>query len=343
MAIQLVARPGLPGVDFANPAASRAWICAHLREEVTLRGQPHPKVYLCGAGFIETFDLDAMARREPGCDPGMTFQALRRRRGVQRCFLVIGAEGNDDEGNERRWAVVFEEVDVADGRRWWMGMLAYRANPVTGLGDVIGDWSLPAHDTDNPAALPPFVRDFAMPRPGGRPAEIRDAAKRWMPDIRYRFGELAGDPPADAKGMIELTGGLGVVMGLLSGDLQGVVVVRIAERSWEVFELSGDLPAPLLEMVRWIANHRLPMADGVAIAQIAVRPQDQPPLPGVQVIGELGGLFVETWAPVRFPEGPKGKKVVEQIQWWEARPVPDNKRWIGVASKAPLDDGTPEA
>lgn len=143
--------------------------------------------------------------------------------------------------------------------------------------------------------------------------------------------------------MVELRGRLGVVREILAGELEGVVVVWIAGRTWEVFELSGDLPAPLLGLVRWFANHRAPMADGVAIAQVAIRPEEQPPAPGVQVIGELGGRFVETWAPILFPDGPKGKPVVEQIQGWEARPAPAARRWIGVASTAQLDDGSPQA
>ena len=204
--------------------------------------------------------------------------------------------------------MVFEEVDVADGRRWWMGMLEFTTDPASGLGHPVGDWQLPTRDTDNPADLPPFVTAIAAPPPGGRPAAIAEPSDIWEPDIKFAFGELPAhvEPPKDAKQMVELTAALGVVNELLTDRHQGTVVVRVAGRSWEQFVLGGDMPGPLLEMVRWIANHRLPAADGVAVAMIAIRPQDQPQVPGVQVIGEKDGQFVETWAPIEFPEGPKG-------------------------------------
>lgn len=176
MAIQLVRRPGVDSVNFEDAAASRAWIRDHVRDEVKVKGQVHPKVYLLGKGFVETFDLDAMSRKEPGADLGMTFQILRRRNNVQRCFLVLGAQGVDQGGAEHTWAVVFEEVDVADGRRWWMAMLEYKTDTATGIGHPLGDWQQPQRDTNKPAELPPFLVQVAAPPPGGRPAGIRDAA-----------------------------------------------------------------------------------------------------------------------------------------------------------------------
>ena len=209
------------------------------------------------------------------------------------------------------------------------------------MGHPVGDWQQPPRDTSNPAELPPFLVQVAAPPPGGRPAGIRDASDTWQPDIKFAFGDLPdhAQPPVDAKQMVELTAALGVVNELLAGKVQGTVVVRIAGRSWEPWVLGDDMPAPMIEMVRWIANHRLPAAEGVALAQIAVRPQDTPPVPGVQVIGEKDGLFVETWAPIEFPEGPDAKKVVPVVHWWPARPAPETHRWIGITSTAELNEG----
>jgi len=344
MAIQLVRRPGVDGVDLADAAASRAWVRGHVRDQVMVKGQPHPKVYLLGDGFMETFDLDAMAKSDPGADLGRTFQLLRRRANLQRCFLVLGAKGVDADGVEHTWAVIFEEVDVADGRRWWMAMLEYDIDPTSGLGRPFGDWQNPPVDIHNPAELPPFLALVAAPPPGSRPAGIRDASDTWQPDIRFAFGDLPDtqQPPVDAKGMVELVTSLGVVSELLTGAVVGTVVVRITGRSWEQWVLGDDMPAPLVEMIRWIANHRLPAAEAVALALVAIKPQDTPPVPGIQMAAEKDGLFVQTWSPMVFPDGPSGRKEVPLTEWWPARAVPQAQRWIGVSSKAVLTDGGEE-
>jgi hypothetical protein len=292
---------------------------------------------------VETFDLHAMSTREPGAHIGATFQILRRRANVQRCFLVLGATAAVPTGGEQVLAIVFEEVDVADGRRWWMAARAYHTDEATGLGHFHGEWEQPPHDTNNPASLPSKLLEMAAPPPGARPADIREASATWMPDMKFQFGDLPPHAPlpADAKEMVELTAALGAVNELLEGQIMGTVVVRIASRSWEKWVLTDDMPAGLTEMVRWIASHRLPPADGVAIAQIAVRPQDDPPVPGMQVVGERAGMFVQTWAPITFPEGPAGKKVIPTIHWWPARPVEPAHQWLGVPPKIVLIE--PEA
>lgn len=163
-----------------------------------------------------------------------------------------------------------------------------------------------------------------------------------MPDMKFAFGDLPPqvDPPKDAKQMVEMAASL-AAKDLLDGTIQGSVVVRIVGRSWEQWVLSGDLPATIGEMIRWIANHRLPAAEGVALAHIAVKSSDDPPAPGLQVIGELGDFLVETWAPLQFPEGPSGPKLMPEVRWWPARRVDPDQRWLGVASSVDLEHGGP--
>ena len=135
--------------------------------------------------------------------------------------------------------------------------------------------------------------------------------------------------PANARQMVELAAQL-AVNDLLTAEVKGTVVVRVAARSWEMWVLNGPLPTSLEDMIRYIANSREPAADGVALAHIAIRPQDEPPVPGVQVIGELGGMFCETWGRLEFPEGPTGPKQVPRIEWWDHKPVPERGMWLGV-------------
>jgi hypothetical protein len=185
--------------------------------------------------------------------------------------------------------------------------------------------------------------EFAAPPPGARPADVRDASATWMPDMKFQFGDLPAhaEPPADAKQMVEFTAAVGAVQELLDGTVLGTIIVRIAGRSWEKWVLTDEMPASLTEMVRWIASHRLPPADGVAVAQIAVRPQDDPPVPGMQVVAERGGMFVQTWAPIEFPEGSGGKKVIPTIHWWPAHPVQREHQWLDVPPTVELFE--PEA
>lgn len=309
----------------------------YVREQIKLLGQPHPKVYLLGKDFVEMLDVDAMRKREPDVHLGATFQALRRRNNIERCFLVFGAQGFDPQGREHTWAVLFEERDVIDGRRWWMAMLEYRTDPASGLGIPDPKWSPSAGETDNPAQLPPFVHEIAAPPPGSQQAEILDASDTWQPDIKFTFGEVPeGKPiPTNAKQMVEFAAAL-AVNDLLTGKLTGTLVVRIVGRSWELWVLGDDMPASVHEMIRWIANHRLPAAEGVALAQLAVLPHDEPPVPGMQIVGEYGEMLVETWAPVVFPEGPGGPRTVPVVHWRSPRPVSPEGRWLGVPSKAEL-------
>lgn len=334
MPISLIRRPGV-AIDPSDAEASRAWIRQHVRQQVVLQGHPEPKIYLLGGGFLETFDLDVMTRRDPDAHAGATLRALRRRDHVDRCFLVVRLSAP-----AHQWAMIFEERLAPEGRRWWMAMLGYRTDPLSGLGLPDADWQYPAEDTADLAEVPEFAHEIAAPPPGVRAAAIADASDTWQPDIKFAFGDLPeGTPaPVDAREMVELAAAL-AVPDLLNGKLTGTVVVRITGRGWEQWVLGDDMPCPLVEMVRWIANHRLPAAEGVAVAQLAIRPGDDPPIPGVQVIAEYDSSFVETWAPIEFGE----TRSIPLIHWWPARPVVDANRWIGVESKANLEEGGPTA
>lgn len=342
MEVQLVRRPGT-SVDFTDPVASRAWIRQRVDEEIATKGQPLPRIYLLGLGFMEMLDLSAMERADPDADIGATFQILRRRTKVERCFLVLGGSGEGPDGEPHHVAIVFEERDAADGRRWWFGLREYATDPISGLGRPLRDWAHLTDETPNPAQLLPFLHPFASPPPGARPAVVRDAPEIWSPDIKFTWGELRPDVdlPTDAKQVLELALAMGVPNQLLTGELQGTLVLRLEGRAWELWVLDEDMPAPLVEMVRWIANHRLPAADCVAIANIVVRPRDDSPVPGLQMVAERDGMFAELWGPIVFGEPPEYAKSVPTLHWWSPRPMPEAARFLGMPSMAALLDGPP--
>ena len=73
-----------------------------------------------------------------------------------------------------------------------------------------------------------------------------------------------------------------------------------------------------------------PRADGMALVQLAIRPEDSPPRPGLQLIAERGGQMAEYWCELDAPNGPAGPRTVKQVLQRAPRAVPEDGMWIGV-------------
>ncbi len=327
-------------VEVYDAEAARAALQERIRQEVQLEGAPRARVHLLADGWEETFDLGTMAKEQPAADVGATFQALRSRLGIERRFVVVQIAVAADDGEERRFAVLFEEILDAP-RRWWVSLLPFQTDPATGLGHPLGPWQDSRGETEDPADLLPFLRPIAFP-PAGAVAARFGAARGKQPDIRVRSGEIPPHlpPPADAMQLTELAIAL-ALDGVLTGALKGTVVVRVRERSWQLWVLGPDQPADLEDMVRYVANRVPPAAEGVAIVVVAIRPQDDPPRPGVQIVAELGGGCAETWAWLAFPEGPDGPKHIAEWGSSGIRPVPEGGMWLGVDPMVLFDLGPP--
>lgn len=342
MAIQLFRRP--IQVNVHDVDGVRKWLMDRVREEVMLKGAPHPRIIGLLPGFEEIFDLDAMARRHPEAHPGATFQALRARTETARRFVLIQLQGEDDVTHATRtWACLIEECDRFDGRKWWMGMLEYKTDPNSGIGVVEQPWGIWPGETDDLTHVE-FIREFVEGPPGARPAEFLPPPDVWQPDVKFTFGELHPSlpTPTGAKQVVEVAAKMGM-NDLLTGKLQGSLILRLNGRSWEVFVVSGQLPDPIEELVRWVANRRLPPAEAVALLAVAIRPGQVPPEPGVQIVAEMDGKVAECWAPIEFPEGPQGPKVVTKIWWSHEQPVREGGMWLGVEPNVTFDELGPEA
>jgi len=315
----------------------RDWLMAAVRTEVKLRGTPHPRIVLVGDGFVETLDLDRLSRVDPGADAGATFQRLRQRPGVRRALMVLVGRG-DDADRDERFAILFEERTVAgEGvRRWWLAMLPYDKDPESGLG-IPDAWQLSRGETSSLADLPAFLIAIAAPPTTARAATVLEPVPP-VADLSVRYGELDEDtpPPSTALRLVELASGM-VVPALLAGDLRGALVVRFSGRAWEVWQLPGGGPVTVEELVRYVANHREPAADAIALVQVAIRPEDEPPQPGVQVIAECGSEIAETWSPLTFPEGPDGRPQIDDVLLRGPDPVPEGGLWLGVRNAVELE------
>jgi hypothetical protein len=317
--------------DVHDADAVRAALKESIALEIKLKGQPITKLLFLADGYQESLDLTSTVRDHAGAHMGATFQLLRRRPHVERAFVIMRMETTDKEDREHSYALVFEEiVEIDEPRRWWMSMQEFRTDPSNELGHLIGTWQDSPFETNNLDHLMPFLREFAAPPPASRPARVLPP-RATQPDIQVAMDNLppSAATPTTAKMITELAAQL-AVGDLLKGAVKGTVVVRYVQRVWEMWVLGDNMPTELEDMVRYIANKREPAAEGVAIAMIAIMPQDTPPVPFVQVIGEMDGKFVETRGLIEFPEGPAGPKRLREIRWWDAKPVPEGGMWLGV-------------
>ncbi len=318
-------------LDVNDADAVREALKERIVMEMKLKGQPVPKLIFIADGYEEVLDLTTAIRDDRSANMGATFQILRRRPRVERAFVLLRMETTDEEDQPHDYALLFEEIaEAGEPRRWWMSMREFVTDPDCELGRLVGEWRDCPSETDNIDHVFPFLREFAEPPPGSHPHRVLPP-RATQPDIQVAMDNLppTASAPTTALMMVELAAQL-AVNDLLTGALKGTVVVRYAQRVWEMWVLGDDIPTDLEDMVRFIANKREPPAEGVAVAMIAIFPQEAAPEPFIQVVGELGGLFVESRAPMEFPEGPAGPKRLREIRTWAARPVPEGGMWLGV-------------
>lgn len=316
-------------VDVFDVDAPRASICARVREEVRLRGEPHPRLVALGDGVRYTVDLNEVSRTDPEASVALTLGMLAHRADVHRVFLVMRLEGEDAEGGVHPAAFV---VEPEDGGGFWTAALLYRVDPACGVGNPEGDW----RPWSGPrSGLPPFLEAILALAPGDRPAAL-GAPRAAEPDIRAAFGELPEHLPlpGDATQQAELTAAM-VSGEVIRDGLSGVIVLRFAGPAWEWWVLGDGLPTNLDDMVRVICA-RAPPPEGVALVQLARFEGPGHDGVGIQIVAERGGLRAERWILLDFPEGPAGPRRVARIM---ARtvPLPPEGGWIGVTPEVDFD------
>jgi hypothetical protein len=309
-------------VDVFDDEAPRAWLCERVREEVRLRGEPHPRVVAMGDGIGYTLDLNGVASRDPRASVALTVAALARRAEVHRVFVVMRLEGEGAAGERHLAAFVVEPE--ADADTLWVASLVYVVDPASGVGDPVGDWSAVTRPS---GALPPFLEPILCVTEGARPADL-EPPRPPEPDIRAAFGVVPAELPlpGDAVQQCELTTAMALGEVLREG-LSGVIVLRFAGRAWEWWVLGEGLPTDLDEMIRVICA-RPPVPDGVALVQLA-RFDGPVSGVGVQVIAERAGARAERWVLLEFPDGPRGERKVGRILARTLSP-PGEDGWIGV-------------
>lgn len=331
MTADLVRRPS--SLDVYDTDAVRDWFMERVTEEVRAFGEPHPALILVGDGWVETLDLDAVARGQPDAHVGATLRLLRHRPAAERFFAIVNLLATRADGTPQSAAVIVEETVEDDTRRFWFGILPYETDPRSGIGRP-GRWRVA--ETDDLDALQPPLRDLLDPPDTALPARVQPK-RATGPALLAAIAELPDTTPvpADAVEQSDLFGALVVPTALREG-IRGVWVVKQTGRRVEQWRLEADLPAPLDDIVRWLAGNA-PAAEAIAVVVGGVFDGEAGPSKGLRIVAERGGTRAERWFLLDFPDGPAGRPVVVAVKWRRLpAPEDDDDRWLGVAPSAPL-------
>lgn len=323
MSVPLQRQPFSADVHDADEV--RIALMDEIRTELRLRGEPHPRVYLVGDGYVDTLDLHRVATTEPDAHLGATLALVRTLAGVEHAFVLVQLHAETHDGEQHSYALLgaLSEDEVA----WWA--LPYETEARSGIGEP-GEWA--PTDLEFGANID-LLRDLFDVPAGARPASVLQP-RRAQPDIRAAFFELPRDLglPEDARSQADLTVRI-AVDDLLKGSVAGTVVVKQAGHHGEMWVLNdaGDLD----DAVRSIAQ-REPAAEGIAVVLLALWEGSDPAQKGVQIVAERDGARVERWFLLDFPEGPAGKPSVARVVE-RALPVDEDDGWIGVAPVLAMD------
>ncbi len=296
-----------------------------IRTELRLRGEPHPRVYLVGDGYVDTLDLHRVATTEPDAHLGATLALVRTLAGVQHTFVLVQLHAETHEGERHSYALLGALDD--DAVAWFA--LPYVTEERSGIGEP-GEWA--PTDLEFGANID-LLRDLFDVPPDAKPASVLQP-RRAQPDIRAAFFELpqALALPADARGQADLTVRV-AVEDMLKGSVAGTVIVKQVGHHGEMWVLNdaGDLD----DAVRSIAL-REPAAEGIAVVLLALWEGSEPAQKGVQIVAERDGARVERWFLLDFPEGASGRPAVARVVE-RLLPLDEGDGWIGVAPDLAMD------
>lgn len=337
MPVSLLRRALPDEVDPHDEAGLRDFVCRRVRDAIKATGRPRDLLLLFTSEHEEVLDLGAARADRPDAHAGATLATLAARPDVVRAMALFHTVGGDPERGDRHFAVLFEPGDEA----WWCGTLEYGVDPESGVG-VPATWLTREGARSDAERLWPFLREVLQPPDDAQVARVLPARPA-TPDVSVAIGELPEgiEPPSDAREQVLLAVRL-VADDLLARRIAGLIAVRTAERTWEVWVFRGELPASPTELLRYVANSWQPAADGIAVAQLAIRHEDEPPRPALQVIGERDGMVCEAWAELAPPKEPGGPQRFGEVLWRGPGPVPEEGLWLGVPTDTELPIAPPD-
>lgn len=330
-AFRLVKERGL--AEPGDAEECRQWVLKRVRLQVKRFGTPVPSLLLTGRGYVLVLNLHEVSTKDPEASVAATVASLGQPPGIEHRFLVFQLAMTLTNGEEA-WAAYVVEIPADDDpeANWWAAYLHYERDPESGLGTP-QEWVVVPQIAAS-GLLPPFVEELINPKPGARPARVLPPAEQLL--LKVAFGELpeGRSAPSGLKEVLLTTADMFAVE-LLRGRLKGTIVLRYDGRSWEGWALQDPLPVSLQDAVRALVNQREEAPDAVALIQVAIRPEQDPPVAGLQVVAEQGGMMSELWGPIEHLDD--GEKQVPDIKMRAPRAVGERGLWIGVEPSESVD------
>ena len=336
-----------PGSGAHSAEAAREYIRSRVESDLKVRGEPRPILAVVWTDYVDVLDLTMASQSDPGASPGQTLRMLAGNAAGAQTFLVLGARLQREDGAARRFALVVHRYRQGETEMAWVGWLPFELD-AGGPARIEQDWEVFEAPADSDG-MDPMMQALLCPASSERAWTVMPPIAGPIP-VTARMGRLDGEVPVpdSARKLTDLVAAL-TVSSLVSGEVNGLCVVRTSGREHEFWALDTDrFPASIDEIVRALVNREAHPPDGVGIAQLACFNDEEAEAPeyGVQIIVEQAGERAERRI---YLESAPGVGVEPQFISDRIRdlPAPADQGWIGVESPLDLNPaplvGLPEA
>ena len=196
---------------------------------------------------------------------GATLAGMRLRPGVVRAL----AEGWLDTGEASGMAFVMEPLD---GEEWWLA-----TRPFKRLAGPIGEWTGPWQQTtgEGPSRVPMALRALRWPLAAAEPFEVGTPTVLEPDEIEVLLGTLPPNQtmPGTAEEYAQFAGAGFERDVLANKGTHDPRVIVFRGRDWERWNLDGNLPTDLDDIVRNIVR-RGTEPDAVVLVHFGIVPLD---------------------------------------------------------------------
>lgn len=241
------------------------------------------RIRLFGEKFQEMVVLPHACGANVAPGTGATLRALWARPGVERRFV----EGWFGSVDARGTAWVLE---VGEDDAWWLAMRTFERRP-----GMIGVWTSAWSQRTGrgPDALPPSLRCVCAPPPDEPAIDLGAPKAPEPPSVRMFGGTLpkGEEVPATAEAAADRVGRDWEAKFPVEGGPEGARFTVFRGHDWETWDLRGDFPMGLDDMLRAICA-RGPEPTSVALTRMGVIPLEGDVYRALLTSGEARG---ERW------------------------------------------------
>jgi hypothetical protein len=296
----------------------RDWVKERADQDVVNVSVLPRRILLFGGRFQEVVALPRACAANVAPGTGATLRALSTREGIERRF-VEGWFGSVD-GRGTAWI-----LEVDEGDAWWLAMRTFERRP-----GMIGVWTSAwvqrvGRGSD---ALPSSLRGVIGP-PADEPAIELGTPKAPEPPTLGMFGgTLRPDEevPSTAEAVADRVGRDWEAKFPVEGSIDGARFTVFRGREWETWELKGEFPMGLDDMLRAICARGVEPTS-VALTRMGVIPLEGDVHRALLTSGEAQG---ERWTrALAIGLTPEGRVFGHRMGVQKHGAIGDDG-WIGV-------------